>query len=66
MKNIDEIKKDLERGDYPMIARISKIPLGTVKSIMSGARNHETTQGARIIEAAEKLIESRKQLLAAC
>jgi len=62
MKKIDELKKDLERGDYKLIHRMTRVSLPTINAIFQGSRNAETPAGRKIRLAAQKLIDSRNEL----
>lgn len=65
MENIQELKKQLRHGDYQLISELSTVPAETVKSILNGTRNPKTPRGRQVLAATERLVESRKQLLAA-
>lgn len=62
MKKVEDLKKDLRRGDYPFLRELTGISLGMINSIFQGHRNADTPTGRKLMLAAEKLIESRKQL----
>lgn len=64
MKNIEDLKKDLRRGDYPLLEDLTGVPLRTINSYFQKYRNADTPNGRKVLAAAEKLIESRKQLFA--
>ncbi|MBD1399045.1 hypothetical protein H9Q13_17900 [Pontibacter sp. JH31] len=64
IKNLDELKKDLRRGELKLVIEISDVKLNTVEAIFHGKRNPNSKNGKKARAAAERLIESRKLLLA--
>ncbi len=57
-----KITEKLKKGDLTLISEITEVPLSTVQSILYGYRNAKTKRGRRVIEAAERLVESRQQI----
>ncbi|WP_187261280.1 hypothetical protein [Pontibacter beigongshangensis] len=64
MKKVEELKKDLRLGDYGLLQEMTGVKKNTIDKYFQGYRNADTPKGRIVLVAAEKLIESRKQLLA--
>ncbi|WP_266206277.1 hypothetical protein [Pontibacter kalidii] len=64
MKNVEDLKKEMRWGDLALIADISGVKKNTVDAIFLGKRNPDTPMGRKARAAAERLIDSRKLLMA--
>ena len=63
MSKISEIRKNLKYGDRQLIAKVAECSPELVKKVLSGQRNYKKGKGKRVVEVAEKLIETREMLL---
>jgi IMP dehydrogenase/GMP reductase len=63
MKKIDELKREMVRGDYQIIHKMTKVPVDTITAFFNGYRNADTPVGEKVRKAAQKVIDSRKALL---
>jgi hypothetical protein len=61
MQSVKDIKQQLRKGDYQLIADRTGVARELVRSIFYGRRSAETTNGLAVLAAAEALIDLRKR-----
>lgn len=59
---LKEIRENLRRGDYKVIAEISECSLETVRAIIQDRRSGLTDLGQKVIQVASAIVNKRLEL----